>query len=170
MDWNAIGAMGELAGALGVILSLIYLASQIRQNTLSNRIAAKQNTTNQFVRFTEQFIRDRDLMEIWDRTRASAPDISPEELRIDHYLNRQLSWYYSAQWYQYVSGAIDEDDWWESLFLIRNSWINHPGFQSWWARYRAGANPGFRAFIDGEITKQEQGSGSNSTARSQPSD
>jgi hypothetical protein len=41
MDWNAIGALGELAGAIGVILSLIYLASQIRQNTLSNRIAAK---------------------------------------------------------------------------------------------------------------------------------
>ena len=33
MDWDAIGALAELAGAIGVILSLVYLAVQIRQNT-----------------------------------------------------------------------------------------------------------------------------------------
>ena len=32
MNWDAIGAIAELAGAIGVIASLIYLARQIRQN------------------------------------------------------------------------------------------------------------------------------------------
>ena len=31
--WEAIGAIGELLGAIGVILTLVYLAVQIRQNT-----------------------------------------------------------------------------------------------------------------------------------------
>ena len=35
MDWEAIGAVGEVLGALGVIVTLGYLAVQIRQNTRS---------------------------------------------------------------------------------------------------------------------------------------
>ncbi len=34
MNWEAIGAVGELVGALGVIATLGYLAYQIRQNTV----------------------------------------------------------------------------------------------------------------------------------------
>ena len=33
MNWDAIGAGAELIGATGVIITLIYLAMQIRQNT-----------------------------------------------------------------------------------------------------------------------------------------
>ena len=36
MNWDAIGAVGEIVGALTVLITLIYLAIQIRQ---SNRIA-----------------------------------------------------------------------------------------------------------------------------------
>ena len=35
MNWDAIGAAGEILGALGVFGSLVYLASQIRENTHS---------------------------------------------------------------------------------------------------------------------------------------
>ena len=33
MNWEAIGAVGEIAGATAVVLSLIYLAIQGRQNS-----------------------------------------------------------------------------------------------------------------------------------------
>lgn len=33
MNWEAIGAIGEIVGAIGVILTLGYLGFQIRQNT-----------------------------------------------------------------------------------------------------------------------------------------
>ena len=33
VNWEAIGAIGEVAGAIGVIATLLYLAVQIRQNT-----------------------------------------------------------------------------------------------------------------------------------------
>ena len=36
MDWNALGALGELLGAVAVVASLLYVARQVRQ---SNRIA-----------------------------------------------------------------------------------------------------------------------------------
>jgi hypothetical protein len=39
MNWDAIGALGELAGATGVVLSLVYVAVQIRDNTRSQQAA-----------------------------------------------------------------------------------------------------------------------------------
>ena len=33
MDWDAIGAIGEILGATAVLVTLIYLARQVRQNT-----------------------------------------------------------------------------------------------------------------------------------------
>ena len=33
MNWEAVGAVGEVLGAIGVIVTLVYLAVQIRQNT-----------------------------------------------------------------------------------------------------------------------------------------
>jgi len=37
MNWDAIGAIAEMVGALGVIASLGYLAVQIRQSTAQSR-------------------------------------------------------------------------------------------------------------------------------------
>ncbi len=34
MNWDAIGAVGEIAGAMAVIVTLVYLASQVRQNSV----------------------------------------------------------------------------------------------------------------------------------------
>jgi hypothetical protein len=39
MNWEAIGALGELAGATAVVLSLVYVAVQIRDNTRSQQAA-----------------------------------------------------------------------------------------------------------------------------------
>jgi hypothetical protein len=38
MNWDAIGAVGEILGALAV--TLVYLAKQLRENTTSNRISS----------------------------------------------------------------------------------------------------------------------------------
>ncbi|MBV1906153.1 MAG: hypothetical protein KUG75_08745 [Pseudomonadales bacterium] len=40
MNWEAIGAIGEIVGAMSVFLTLIYLAAQIRQNTSAVKVAA----------------------------------------------------------------------------------------------------------------------------------
>ncbi len=44
MNWDAIGAVGEVVGAAAVIASLVYLAVQIRQNTRAVRRASGRQT------------------------------------------------------------------------------------------------------------------------------
>ena len=44
MNWDAIAAVGELLGASAVLVTLIYLAIQIRQNTSAVATATYEST------------------------------------------------------------------------------------------------------------------------------
>jgi len=46
INWDAIGAIGEIVGALGVIVTVGYLAIQVRQNTFASRAQTYQERTN----------------------------------------------------------------------------------------------------------------------------
>jgi hypothetical protein len=48
MDWNAIGAVGEVLGAIAVLLTLVYLAAQIRQ---ANKMAQFESTREVMAQF-----------------------------------------------------------------------------------------------------------------------
>ena len=54
MNWEAIGAIGEILGAAGVIITLIYLSGQIRQN---NR-QIKGEAIGTLAQLTQQFDSD----------------------------------------------------------------------------------------------------------------
>ncbi len=62
MNWEAIGAVGEMIGAIGVIVTLGYLAFQIRQNTQQlaqnerTSIAAAVNVSTTSYRENRRFI------------------------------------------------------------------------------------------------------------------
>jgi heme/copper-type cytochrome/quinol oxidase subunit 1 len=42
MNWEAIGAIGELIGAVAVVVTLLYLVKQIKQNTESTKAVGLQ--------------------------------------------------------------------------------------------------------------------------------
>ena len=52
MNWEIMGTLGEIVGGFGVVLSLLYLARQISDNTLSNQSAAINSLTDQIMRVT----------------------------------------------------------------------------------------------------------------------
>ena len=43
MNWDALGALSELVGAVGVVVTLAYLAIQIRESNKMMRATAKQD-------------------------------------------------------------------------------------------------------------------------------
>jgi len=67
MNWNAISAGGELIGALGVLLSLLYLAAQIRQNTRALHHSSLDQAIQDFSRWRGRLISDPTLIALWRR-------------------------------------------------------------------------------------------------------
>ena len=56
-----LGSLGEFVGALGVVISLIYLARQMRLNTTSIRAASFNAMTENSIRILEHSFRDGDF-------------------------------------------------------------------------------------------------------------
>jgi len=82
LNWNALGAIGELGGALAVVASLLYVARQVRQ---SNRIAeadAFRAVQMKLVDLEIAWSEDPSWMWVYVRIRfrgALVADLSPEE-------------------------------------------------------------------------------------------
>ena len=65
MNWDAVGALAELIGAVAVIATLIYLSIQIRQNTRANEIESSQGNLDQGVSWMNNLIQDPSLAELY---------------------------------------------------------------------------------------------------------
>ena len=44
LPWEAIGAAAELAAAIGVIASLLYVATQVKNSNTASRVQSKLET------------------------------------------------------------------------------------------------------------------------------
>ncbi|MFT4563214.1 MAG: hypothetical protein ACI9BW_002968 [Gammaproteobacteria bacterium] len=67
MNWEAISAVGEILGATGVIVSLVYLATQIKTQNQESRLAAMHEISVGFRDATSR-ITEGDLADIWVRS------------------------------------------------------------------------------------------------------
>lgn len=67
MNWNAISAIAEGLGAIAVVVSLVYLASQIKQSNTQARGEAHSNWLTTRNETIKGWISDRDTDEILQR-------------------------------------------------------------------------------------------------------
>ncbi len=65
MNWDAIGAIGEIAGALAVVGTLAYLALQIKQNTNSAQSQSRQTLIDGWAKTQAELSREPELLRIY---------------------------------------------------------------------------------------------------------
>ena len=53
MNWKMISAVGQIFAAIGVTISLVYLASQIRSKKRESRQRGNERASNPLRRFNE---------------------------------------------------------------------------------------------------------------------
>ncbi|MCP5347657.1 MAG: hypothetical protein R3F41_19080 [Gammaproteobacteria bacterium] len=85
MNWDAIGAIGEIVGAIGVIATLAYLAIQIRQNTKSLEIQSFENGVSEANSIRLKIAENNALTELYLAGLAdpkSLSDIDREKFRL----------------------------------------------------------------------------------------
>ena len=151
MNWDAIGAIAELAGALGVVASLVYLGSQIRHGTKASNVEAKLTTTGMHASIVDMLIRDPALNDLFMRGIISIDELTPEELHRFSNLCLKTFWYFSAAHYQLRTGMLDDDNWFETKAILEFE-LAGPGVRSWWRRLGSKRFSGkFAEFVDSEI-------------------
>lgn len=86
MDWDAIGAVGEVVGAAGVIVTLAFLTHQLRQNTKALRADSFRAVFEVGHNSTSMIIQDPEIAELHVRGRADWSSLTPIEQQRFHYL------------------------------------------------------------------------------------
>lgn len=151
MNWDAIGAVAELVGALGVIASLLYLAGQVRAGTRASAVDAKLQSTGYLARFVELLIVHPELTELQLRGRADSDALSKADYIQFSNMALNAFWYFSAGYFQFRAGTLSEDDFFETRAVLRY-WLRGRGCRDWWEKVGRGMmSPAFRKFVEAEI-------------------
>lgn len=111
MNWDAIGAVGEIAGAGAVLISLIYLAVQIRNGRRSDQNIAASQAASQTTDWVGQIVLHGELNELYMRGSADFNSLTREEKNRFAWLIMQFLRSIEGIWHLYQSGTIDPDYW-----------------------------------------------------------
>ena len=151
MNWDAVGAVAELVGAVGVVASLLYLAVQVRASNRASTVEAKLESARLLNDFIDSLIQNPELNALWLKGRKSLESLPPEEyLRFSNMCLKGM-WFFSAGYFQFRTGTLADDDWFEVRAVIR-FWLHGQGCRDWWEKVgRPMYGDDFTAFIESEI-------------------
>lgn len=147
MNWEAVGSVAELVGAVGVIASLLYLSAQIRHSTNASKLATSHSLSTAARQWSDPMQADPDLARIF-QVGTEDPDQLDERERT-RYVFVCFSFFrmFEDIHFQFEHGALDVDLW-NGYCTHYGAYCVAPGFQQYWTRRREIFRPSFREFID----------------------
>jgi hypothetical protein len=112
MNWEAVGAIGEVGGAIAVVLTLVYLARQIRHSADATKIAAYHQGSQQMWSLALAVSSDPELADILSRTYEGNIDSLelPERIRLEFAL-ASLYFGFESLLALHERGHIDPELW-----------------------------------------------------------
>ena len=147
MNWDAISAVGEILGALAVLITLIYLARQIRLNTEEVRATRVEGTLRRHSDYNRMLAEDKDLTRIYWAAVEDVHALSEEEKRRWLHLCSVMLRDSEVAYYHYCHGHLPE-----AIHLSRERWIKRylgtSGFRWWWGQYSDILDPAFVSYIE----------------------
>ena len=134
MTWDAMAAIAELLGAIGVIASLVYLAGQMKSSADQARQAAIQSVVNQMNTVWTQVSGNRAQAELWARGSRGTSHLRDESDGVQFSaLMLGIFRPYEEIFHYWRDGRVD--DWtWESISRQCGDLMSTPGFAEWWER------------------------------------
>ena len=143
MTLEDLGNLGDFIGGIAVIVTLIYLAVQVRQNnrllqanTSSVRAASSIAINERLVGVNQSLIEDPSLAEIFVRELSSPGSIEgADRVRLDTLLQ---SMFISLENILKLAqaGTIEPKDWEPWSRHLRN-WLRNPAVRAWWSRQQS---------------------------------
>jgi len=147
MDWDAVAAIGESVGALAVVVSVIYLAFQVRENTRTSIQNMVQDTIKDFARVDQLIATTPDLASIVVKGNEGIENLAPDQkLRFDGYNSTFFSvlevWHTQSR---RIPVDPEQDD---TIRTMLNNRLAERGCQQWWSANQTEFPAGFRNWVE----------------------
>jgi len=146
-----LGSLGEAIAALAVVVSLLYVAVQVRQNTRSVRAATYQAFSESYGDFRTLLVKDERLGALFGKGLRSRSELSGSERFQFDSLMMNFTRVAEVNFYHEIKGLVDEPfyrGWQDEAVEI---W-RLPGAREWWSENSRFFNADFRAVWERGIT------------------
>ena len=148
MNWDAIGAVGEMIGALAVVVSLAYLAVQIRAQNSEARIAGMHAVSEGFRDGIASLASIPHVADIWIKSMNDPGALTDEELVQMFAVAQRNFRVWEEAFGLHRTGHLD-DTIWEGITGQYRSFLSHRGFLYVWQHRRQFYNEDFRNYVEG---------------------
>ena len=146
MDWDVIGAIAEVVGGVGVIVTLFYLSIQIRG---SNRIASAQarQTMSEFASAISRF-----RAENADRYAEllTKDELTDGDREFQYWSHMQMLIYGEAHFHQFQLGLMSESHW-KGFANFLKSYIESVGFEDFWNKEARSFSDDYSGWINEQL-------------------
>ena len=130
VNWEAIGAIGQVVGAVAVVISLIYLAREVRRNTGATHLTAMRSMHDAYNHWIQLLAQYPDLNDLYNRGIHDFESLKGADLVGFSMLMDQLFYIYQEMYYQQLEGHLDQRVWDMTEVPLHD--INaYPGVQAW---------------------------------------
>lgn len=144
LDWMLF--ILETISVIAVIISLIYVARQIRQNTEAMRDQAERDVTLALQQFSTFFIHDNGITQIFLAGLQDAENLSPEDfMRFNALMSYLFSSFETSLTYHHRGMYNDEDQ--ERYGQTILELMKNPGVQFWWQQNKVIYSSDVQAYI-----------------------
>lgn len=145
MNWDAISAGGEIVGAVAIIVTLFYLAAQMRQNTRSIQLSALHATMGKWNEWSSTLATSPDLADIVARGNQNPHSLNTAEaLRYGAYI--QMFFDAVETYYDQISDiGIRGDEGVLSAIVKRRMALS--GIVQWWQENKGDYDAEFQVWI-----------------------
>ena len=155
MTLEDLGNLGEFVAAIATLITLVYLALQIRQNTKTVRTSTYQAILESNRQAQEPILSNPNLERIYRIGRRDINELTAEERPLFRMLVNQLLVNYEAIYLQHSLGVVDPDYWRGRRVALRHL-LSQPGVRAAWER--GGGEwcvTGFRDLVDSILQEIE---------------
>jgi hypothetical protein len=149
MSLSDLASLGSFVSGFAVLISLIYLALQVRQTKRNQQIAIRHSRATRVVEL-HLALANSAVAEAWLRGSGSPQEITQTELGQYNNLCRALFFHFEDSFYQREEGLLN-DDAFETVVAGARLSARSPGFRAAWRLARPNFGGRFLAFMDGVI-------------------
>lgn len=153
MNWDAMAAIAEIVASFGVIVSLIYLATQIRYQRSESLLSAGHELAGQVNELYSVVSDNAEFADIFLRGMTGYNSLdSVERIRFSGFFARLMR-IYESMYSRHRQNLLDPTLWASQEEAMRD-YFNYAGLRDWWASRSHWFTPEFREFISGCIANE----------------
>ena len=154
-NWDAVGAVAELVGAVGVVASLVYLGSQIRHNSRSVEAATSHSIARARNEINMALAGNPELSDLLLRGAEDYGSLGlADRQRLDAYMAGMLNTFEDS-YMQYSKGLVTKESWEQSLVFLGRV-FSQPGPNKWWHDRHDLVSSAFCEEVDAAIRKHRE--------------